>query len=616
MAVYAPAWLPSTQVVVLGVRASWSAQAAGAEDPGVHRIVRLLRERLGLKPEQCVADSLIACGAGDNITADEVAACSRRFADRAEQGAAPLLVIFETMRAQALAEVAGLVDGLAWRTGGCNRTAHAVVADSNDEDLIAKVASFFGIRYAPKLAPDQTPLLKHGVSLLTLLGKHWSHREVPRDVTAGASKKQKYRGPLHGPDVARHLMGLAEITPTRTYGPWLFVVVRITQSTAVHVAHFDEILAAVLAALPASYRMQNKETGEVRVYVNVPEDMSYNQGALLVRAYLSQHRWRVSGSTPRTVLAELVAVPSEPVSLPFGRGWEEVGGAASLEQQLEKLISFLRTRNTSDFQRAEYKVESSFNVRHRWTNSKRARLRTDLTMKELRTSARALPADWPERLGGGWPAVRSRLTSRAARVAGLGLLHDGARGRWTRMLIRELADVVPRPELDDLMQYWLRGHAHVDELFVADARGVELEVRRMTDRHYKNLRGVPVRFWELIDRRVTASWRKYASKSAPPSGNSTPAHRVTLEAVKATAFFIARDFFYKARVVERFISSSVFERLTGTNTSGDVGVVLLEDKDWLIQTGAEREKKHSRRFCLAQDLWPPRDGERVLYLPP
>jgi hypothetical protein len=165
------------------------------------------------------------------------------------------------------------------------------------------------------------------------------------------------------------------------------------------------------------------------------------------------------------------------------------------------------------------------------------------------------------------------------------------------------------------MVHWLRDHAHVDELFVADTRRFELDMKRMTDRHYKNLRGVPVRFWKVIDQRVTASWRKYGPQSVRASGASTPAQRVTLDAVKATAFFIARDF-YKTRTVERFISSSCFERFTRTNTSGDVGVVLTEDKDWLIQTGGEVPNKRSRRFCLAQDLWPPRDGEPVLYLPP
>jgi hypothetical protein len=31
---------------------------------------------------------------------------------------------------------------------------------------------------------------------------------------------------------------------------------------------------------------------------------------------------------------------------------------------------------------------------------------------------------------------------------------------------------------------------------------------RMIDDHYKKLKGVPVRYWQLIEQRVSASWNK------------------------------------------------------------------------------------------------------------
>jgi hypothetical protein len=158
------------------------------------------------------------------------------------------------------------------------------------------------------------------------------------------------------------------MTPTRSYGPWPFVVVSIPKNNAVQIQAFDTTLARVSAALPGSYRLQSTRTGAVHIYVNAPNLYSYGQGALLLRAFFADQRWLAAGpNRGRSVLAELVSVASEPLVLPFGLGWEQMGGRGSLEAQLDAFIALLGSRDTTDFTRAERHVEQYFDVAPRWT---------------------------------------------------------------------------------------------------------------------------------------------------------------------------------------------------------------------------------------------------------
>jgi hypothetical protein len=126
---------------------------------------------------------------------------------------------------------------------------------------------------------------------------------------------------------------------------------------------------------------------------------------------------------------------------------------------------------------------------------------------------------------------------------------------------------------------------------------------------------VPVRFWSIIEARVAEAWKKYIAGD-PILGlvfdNKAPG--VTHDAVRRTAFFLARDI-YQHRARERVMASPGFERFTGRNTAHIVRRVVA-DGGWLRMTRGAVQGSRSRRFELRGDLWPPRRGEPVFFLPP
>jgi len=388
------------------------------------------------------------------------------------------------------------------------------------------------------------------------------------------------------------------------------------KSSAVHAANFEATSRAVRQALPNSFELENTGTGEVQLYVSVPDGMSYGQGALLLRSYLAGRslRWALAGDArDRSVLAEVVAVPAEPVALPFSPGWRH--GAMPLETQVRDFISFVSARDTRDFVAAEREVETFWDVPKRWTHAKRVRLRRALQEQEVSFSRSVkLPGVWATELGGAWPGVAPRLSSSAARVAGLGVLHDGVRDRWARNLVEELADLVPKDEVEALMSLWVQHHHHVDEQLVARPIDGSTWMHKTVDRRYKTLRGVPERFWNLIEPRVAHAWQMLHAHATNLYLLNKDEARVTFDEVRRTAFFFARDM-YQRRVRERIVPSWTFERFSGHNTSRLVGQ-LLADRSWLVLHRGALAGHRSRTYKLREDLWPPRRGEPVLFVPP
>ncbi len=617
LAVHAPSWGVHARVVVLGIRASWAAQAAAAPDPDVAIVVHVLRTRLGLREEECVGDALVACGAGDVITPDHVAACSARFMD--QTGPLPVVVVAVSRRAYALATSAGLVDGNTWAPCGSQGPVPLVCHDGPVDDLVASVGKLLGASPGATPPDGRSQLPGFASQLYQLLGGHAGHRE--HRLTGHALEDDEDRavpkphGPLREEDVAEHLGGDAIMTPKHSRGPWRFVVVRVPfKASAVHVANFEATARAVRQALPNSYVLESTRTRELRLYVNVPRNMSHGQAALLVRSFLAGRglRWTLAGDPRgRSVLAEVAVVPTEPVALPFAPGWGH--DSRPLEPQLKEFISFLSVRDTRDFDAAEREVERVYGVPERWTPSKRGRLLTALRTEELAFATRDLPSGWATALGDGWSVVEPRLTSAAQRIGGLGVLHDGARDRWTRYLVEELADLVPRNDLERMMSVWLLHQQHVDEQLAVHLADGAARMKKVIDRRYKTLRGVPARFWALIEPRVETAWKYFHGQPASFCKNKDEA-RVTYNHVRLTAFFTAR-LMYQHRSRERLMASPTFERFAGPNTARLVREVLV-DRSWLVLEREASEGKRSRTFKLREDLWPPRKGEPVLFAPP
>jgi hypothetical protein len=507
LAVRAPAWGPDVQVVVFGVRASWASQAANAPDAHVARLVRRLREGLGLTEEQCVADALVACGAGGDVLADHVAACSARLVAQSTQ---PRLVVFAGLRAEAISRDAGLLDKNAWAPLGISPVP-ALTADPAG-DVVAAAATALGRSATVAPQPeDRTRLQELAGEMHRCLGGHGGQRTRLHQYSEGEDAPEPYSGPVRVEDVVEHLAGRATVTPTRSQGPWPFVVVRVPRRSALEAATADATTSSVRAALPTSFEVHRSSLGETQFYVNVPGGMSYGQAALLLRCYFSARglRWQLAGARSRSTVAEAVAVPTEPVALPFGLGWQ--CDKRPLEVQLESFLDFLSSRDTCDFERAESAVEAHFKVGHRWTPTKRTRLREALLEEELALEGQQrVPQAWATALGGHWPSVAADLSPAATRIAALGLRHDGVRDRWLRVLIDELVDLVSESTVNAMVSGWLDRPEHVDELVVANRAQAKQRALRLVARKYKALRGVPVRFWDLIEPREGRGGRERA----------------------------------------------------------------------------------------------------------
>jgi hypothetical protein len=164
------------------------------------------------------------------------------------------------------------------------------------------------------------------------------------------------------------------------------------------------------------------------------------------------------------------------------------------------------------------------------------------------------------------------------------------------------------------MGRWLRSHRHVDERVEADIDSVECEMKLAIAGHYERLRGVPVRFWNIIAPQVSAAWNKYnLTHEATVFRAKHP--RVSLGTLTSAAFFIARKFF-EGQSVDRPVGFSEFLRFTGGSTSNVVRGILADQGRWLVETRRHVEGRRSKHFQLAFNLWPPRPGEEVLFVPP
>lgn len=126
-----------------------------------------------------------------------------------------------------------------------------------------------------------------------------------------------------------------------------------------------------------------------------------------------------------------------------------------------------------------------------------------------------------------------------------------------------------------------------------------------------------VRFWRLIEARVIAAWTKcvIALPTTSLQRKVKATSRFNYDAIRKTAFFIAREF-YTRRRQELRLASPTFERFTLSNTAAAVRLLLTTDRDWLVLIREAVEGRRSRTFKIADDLWPPRRGEQVLVLPP
>lgn len=625
VAVFAPAWPPSVRVVVIGLAASRAAQGAQSHDPKILRLIETLRDGLGLGPEECVADHLLACGLGRRVTADQVAACGTRFVEQEKQWGARLeAVVVVGREAQSLVLESGLVNmkanPWAWAPIGTGQSC-AVVLVEDPAQILADVGAVLGISVRKPRRLPRSRLAARAPELLSVLGRHDGHRTKRGETADWRTLRRSISAVL----LQEHLKGRLWVAPHGTTGAWPYVVLDVDRHNAVQEQAFDTTLQKLKRHFPNSLFVQSSSSGGVHVYVRLPKGTHYRTAARWMRAYLTLRgiRWKkITGVDGKVIQAELVEVPPQPPRLPFGAGSSIVGANKPLLQQLDQFLGFITSKAPREYTRAKNHAirmlrREGLEFSGRWTPARRRRLDAWMICEEVGLTDKKAPARLPA--GDPWLAVELKdLPQHLRQVALTGIPAYGTRVRWTHALVEALVDRVPEDDVRALMAHWLKGRAHASEDIAADLEYVIQETDVIITGVYWRLRGVPQRFWTAIEDELRRFWQAFRR---PPSPQLPPLHlqqvraphRFRFDDLRRTAFFIARAFYAEGEQ-ERAIFAEEFERFTGSNTAHDVQELLTKAGSWLHYTSPPAAGVVARRFKIL--LWPRRRGEPSLYIPP
>jgi hypothetical protein len=623
-AVYAPEWPFEVQVVVLGAVAQRAVQAAQTPAPDLLVVVDALRRALGLSEKECTPDYLAACGLGTQLTADEVAACSQRFVLHEKNGAGPQVVVLFGRRTQGFGIEAGLVDEArcAWQPVGTLGSADVVFIDDHNALTkgIQSVARLLNKKIAPMEKENRALLVTKAADLLRVLGDHTGYGVLKPGSSAWSRSK---RGSLNVALVASHLAGTRYVAPFHPRGSWPFVVIDVDRHNAVQEAFFNQTLKALQKLFPKSLAVTSSPSAGVHLYVRLPPAMSYADGALIIRAFITLRglRWKQSGTPERLLRTEVVEVPDQPVRLPFGYGSFQLGSQKPLHEQLEDFIQFVQQPDHGDFDKAHRYVNRTLKLDGHSALVKRRLLLESMLQEEVRD----LP---PIKIDGTdpWKRVIDEFPGPLQIIAASGIPAYGTRHRWTRALVEQLVNLVPPEDVRDLMLYWLYNRDHVSEDWEVDRAAVERQTAAIIDQAYKRLRGVPEKFWERIEESIITTFQvssRFPVGSLEHSiiqgsrGSTTPLgwhFQFTLEDILRTAFFIARRFFELGRR-QRAVSFREFGRIVGKDNARVMRRMIVGTGEWLFQSSGPVPGRHSRIYELTGAVWPPGPGPR-LFCPP
>ncbi|WP_159397297.1 hypothetical protein [Sorangium cellulosum] len=607
--------------MMLSIAAPRSTQLAGVAPPPVLRELEVIRDALGLGPDECIADSLVACGLGAEPTAHEVAACAQRFLEHATDEAIPDAVILRGWPAYHLARAAGLVDShpdrsegpeqetVHWRPIGVSRSASIIIHGSDRYALkrtIRHLAEVLGLPRRP-LPPHPCPRPGAEQELLHVLGRHTGMRRKGHrgkwNTIAGVALK-----PL---EVRAHLNGRYWVAPFSPMHEWSFVGVDIDRHNAVQELHFEKTLERARKALPNALVFQSGSSHGAHLYVHVPDGWKYKDAALVVRAYfafLGLLRKRDKTHDGRLVVTEFVEVPAQPLRLPFGRGNKLWADTRPIDEQLDTFLAYVRGADFRAFEQARARVFRELELEGEWTAAKAEKINEWLHEEELRHLKREkLPSDDP------WTAVLDELPPYLAKIATIGSPSYGSRSRWTRELIRALADLRPREEVERLMTHWVSARPHVSEDIENNVARAVRQTMKFIASHYRSLGGVPERVWREVDDAVRTAYAMAADSEPDKLRATAQGGTLRLEDLRKTAFFILRRFYAKRKRTLSFHHDMYFQRFTGTNTSRQVKLFLTESGTWLRFGRGAVQGTRSDEFILRDDLWLAAPSEPLLY---
>lgn len=591
-AVVAQRWPRGVRVVLLDTSMPVETQLFGALPPRLLDRARELAERLGLAGDEVVADALVACGAAESATPDEVAACAARFLEHQRGGSRPDLMVFLGRHTYALARRAGLIDAAGWSPLGWNGRVPVLLADGNVDDLVAAVAN--ALRLQPAASPlPRSPLMRTMARpLLEVLGPHARHR-----IDAGSGWTTRGR-PLRQADVERHLMAELAVGADSPDTTWPYVVLDLDRHDCVQAERFETTLKSVRRLFPQAFYVRSSASGGVHVYLKLPPKVRYLEAVKFMRVFLNVKgvRWYEANS----VMTEVVEVPPEPPRLPFGPGSYALDIALPLEAQVMAFIGFVTSGSTRDYEGACRQVwqRVSSGTDRRFTPAVGRRLRALEGMPLTpATPPRLDPAD-------PWSGLILRLSEELHEVGALGVPAYGTRTEYTRRLINELPQFIDESEAIEFVEHWLYLRRHKSKDWAGSGEAVARKTLEMVHDRYG--RGLPLRAWRHIHPLVLAG-------HAHVIRSQRARVAIARDQLVATAFSVATKFFLDA-AGERAISRFELEKFCRSDSAGTVRR-MLEHGRWLLPTRPPVRRQRASMYRLAVGLWPARPGEPVIHRP-
>ncbi|WP_437899203.1 hypothetical protein [Sorangium sp. So ce124] len=416
---------------------------------------------------------------------------------------------------------------------------------------------------------------------------------------------------LSAAEVRAHLNGRYWVAPFSPMHEWSFVGVDIDRHNAVQELHFEETFKRARKALPGALVVQSGPSRGAHIYVRVPEGWKYKDAALVVRAsftILGLLRKQDKTQDGRLIVTELVEVPAQPLRLPFGRGNKLWADPRPIDEQLDTFLAYGRGADFRAFEQARARVFRELELEGEWTAAKAEKINGWLHEEELRHVTREkLPSDDP------WAAVLDELPPYLSKIATIGSPSYGSRSRWTRELVRALADLRPREEVERLMAHWITSRAHVSEDIENNVSRALRQTKKFIASHYRSLGGVPERVWREIDDAIRTAYTRAAASEPDKLRATAQGGTLRLEDLRKTAFFILRRFYAKRKRTLSFHHDMYFQRFTGTNTSRQVKLFLTASGTWLRFSRGAVQGTRSDEFTLRDDLWLAAPGEPLLY---
>jgi hypothetical protein len=606
------------KVLVLSAVATRPAQAIGAPDPLPARVAEQVCLRWKLATREVHIDVLVACGPSTDAHPHEAAACTQRLHDQGS-GWPTLLVVLVGDYTARLARLAGLLDDAGFRAG-LARIPLVVIRDPDDVGVDPAWQTILG-RPTEPVAPAATHA---GADALlwrlvdgTCVGSAWRPR-------SGEWTRKPGRKPRLG-DVRSHVRGKGWLAPLRPTGFWPYCVIDVDVHNAIQLAEVERVRKELLQHCANSFFFQSSRSGGFHVYVKLPPDTRYAEGALWLAEFLATKRLLFTrvraphgASMGGAVATRLAEVPLHPPRLPFGL--ESVVLHPRSMRPVEDFDDWLRAAPPVDYEAACAGVrraggptvsDGRWPERAAWTRTYMA----DLELASVLVGA-------PGRLATSdpWSKYVSRCAPSLRRVIVDGCPAYGTRTGIMYRLAKALTELADLDEARDLVRHWVEHRRHYsEEIETAPADVLAFADRILTD-EYKKRGGVPEAVWAHAEQLIQSYY-------LPQSG---PWYRATAtlppDELRRAAFHVVRLFYRKRQqvivIVGEQFGIAIANNKVGalpTRRPNKAKVKTLSrslcDAGVLKPAGAASfTSNRGASFELKPPLWPPPLlGGRILY---